>query len=202
MNKQNDSIKQDSSKNRDVSTTKSSGANRRDGAKPDIRTKRSDRTKRLAADALLICVAFVLSWLEQFIMIPVPVPGIKLGLGNLAILFAIYYCGIKDGSMVLTGKLLLSALLFGSTFSLMFSIAGGVLSFVSMAVCKHFFGGRVIFVSVIGGVTHNIGQLFVASIVMNTSLWPYVPYLVLGGLAAGLINGIIINLVLKSRAFI
>ena len=71
-------------------------------------------TKRLTAIALLLTAAFILSWLEMILSLPMPLPGIKIGLANLAILFALYYCGAGDAFFVLTGRLILNAVLFGN----------------------------------------------------------------------------------------
>lgn len=153
--------------------------------------KRQVYTKRLATVSILLAVAFVLSWIELIVSIPMPIPGIKIGLANLAILFTLYYCGGKEAFLVLVGRLILNAILFGNINSLIYSIAGGVLSFVVMLICKKFFPNQIIYISVIGGVFHNMGQLAAASIIMNTFLSWYIPYLIIGGILAGLFNGII-----------
>lgn len=158
-------------------------------------------TKRLTAIALLLTVAFILSWLEMILSFPMAVPGIKIGLANLAILFTMYYCGAADAFFVLIGRLILNAVLFGNVSSFIFSAAGGLLSFVIMCICKRLFGRHVIYVSIIGGVFHNIGQLIAAGIVLETSFIAYAPYLILGGIAAGFLNGVVVSRLLKSGAF-
>lgn len=163
--------------------------------------ERLSNTKRLAADALLLTVAFALSWIEFIIALPMPVPGVKIGLANLAILFALYYCGIPDALLVLAGRLLLSAILFGNASSLIFSAAGGLLSFAVMVVCKRLFGKHIICVSITGGVFHNIGQLIAASFIASVPFLYYAPYLIIGGIAAGAFNGFIVSRILKCRYF-
>ncbi len=158
-------------------------------------------TKRLTAIALLLTVAFILSWLEMILSFPMAVPGIKIGLANLAILFTLYYCGAGDALFVLTGRLVLNAVLFGNASSLIFSAAGGFLSFIVMCVCKRLFGRHIVYVSIFGGVFHNIGQLIAASIVLSTPFAAYAPYLIIGGIAAGFFNGIVVSRLLKSRPF-
>lgn len=159
------------------------------------------KTKRLTADALLLAAAFILSWIEMMIPVPVPIPGIKLGLANLAILFTLYYCGAPDALFVLCGRLVLNALLFGNASSLIFSAAGGLAAFIVMCIMKAVLKERVIIVSIAGGVFHNMGQLAAAGIVISVSVWAYVPYLVLGGIAAGTLNGIAADRLLKCPAF-
>ena len=160
------------------------------------------RTKRLTADALLLTTAFILSWIEMIISLPVAVPGIKIGLANLAILFTMYYCGNTDAFVVLVGRLILSALLFGNVSSLIIGAAGGILSFAVMILCRRLFGRHIVYVSITGGVFHNIGQLTAASVMLGTSFIMLLPYLILGGIAAGSFNGFIAERLLKSKAFV
>ncbi len=160
------------------------------------------QTKRLAADALLLTTAFILSWIEMIITLPVAVPGIKIGLANLAILFTMYYCGNTDAFVVLVGRLILSALLFGNVSSLIIGAAGGILSFAVMILCRRLFGRHIVYVSITGGVFHNIGQLTAASVMLGTSFIMLLPYLILGGIAAGSFNGFIAERLLKSKAFV
>lgn len=158
-------------------------------------------TKRLTADALLLTTAFILSWIEMIISLPVAVPGIKIGLANLAILFTMYYCGNTDAFIVLAGRLILNAILFGNASSLIISAAGGLLSFAVMLLCKKPFGKHIVYVSIMGGIFHNTGQLAAASLILGTSFIVIFPYLILGGIAAGAFNGFIADRILKSRAF-
>ena len=160
------------------------------------------RTKRLTADALLLTTAFILNWIEMIISLPVAVPGIKIGLANLAILFTMYYCGNTDAFVVLVGRLILSALLFGNVSSLIIGAAGGILSFAVMILCRRLFGRHIVYVSITGGVFHNIGQLTAASVMLGTSFIMLLPYLILGGIAAGSFNGFIAERLLKSKAFV
>ena len=159
------------------------------------------QTKRLAADALLLTTAFILSWIEMIISLPVAVPGIKIGLANLAILFTMYYCGNTDAFVVLVGRLILSALLFGNVSSLIIGASGGILSFAVMVLCRRLFGRHIVYVSITGGVFHNIGQLTAAPVILGTSFIMLLPYLILGGIAAGAFNGFIADRILKSKAF-
>ncbi len=159
--------------------------------------------KRLTNLAMLLAVAFVLSWIEFVVSVPMVIPGIKIGLANLAILFSLYYCGGKDTFLVLCGRLLLNAMLFGSVVSLIYSAAGGLLSFAVMCLCKRFFTKHILTVSILGGIFHNIGQLLAAFVVLKTPsvLCYYAPYLIIGGIAAGAFNGIISNKILSCAVF-
>lgn len=153
----------------------------------------SKGTKRIATVSILISVAFVLSWIEMALSLLIPVYGqygMKIGLANLAVLFTMYFCGESEAAMVLTGRLLLNAMLFGNVNSLIYSIAGGVLSFGVMAISKRIFPKQIIYISIIGGLMHNIGQMLAASWIMKTMLWWLLPYLVVCGIAAGAFTGL------------
>ncbi len=155
-------------------------------------------TKKLTMLALLLAIAFILSWIEYIISLPVIIPGIKIGLANLAILFTLYIFSVKETFLVLIGRLILNALLFGNALSLIYSFAGGILSFIVMAIFVRYFKAHTIATSICGGIFHNIGQIIAAFFVIKTSLvWTYLPYLIIGGIAAGAFNGIIVNKILK-----
>ena len=159
------------------------------------------RFRRLAVTALLLTAAFILSWLEMLLSVPMPVPGIKIGLANIAILFTLYYLDGMAALTVLTGRLVLSSLLFGNAAALIFSAAGGFLSLAVMCIGQHLFRRHIIMVSILGGVFHNIGQLAAASAVLSTPLWWYLPYLIIGGIAAGAFNGWLVGRILRCKAF-
>ena len=163
--------------------------------------RKNNSAKKIATVSVLITVAFVLSWIEMILSITTPIPGIKIGLANLAIFFTMYYCGSKDAFLVLIGRLVLNAILFGNVNSLIYSVAGGLLSFLIMLIFKKLFPKHIVYISIAGGVFHNIGQLLAASIVMNTFLSWYMPYLIIGGILAGLFNGIVCSRLLKSSWF-
>ena len=157
------------------------------------------KTKRMTVIAMLITAAFVLSWLEMLVSLPMVIPGVKIGLANAAILFALYHCGKRDALIVLIGRLVLSSILFGNAAAMIMSISGGILSFIAMSAAKLLLDRHVIIVSMTGGVFHNIGQLVSASIILSTSFAYLAPYLILGGIAAGWFNGFIVSRLLKIK---
>lgn len=161
-----------------------------------------DKTRRLTITAMLLAAAFILSWVERVINIPIIVPGIKLGLANIVIMFTMCTCGKKEAFMVLIGRLILNALLFGNLLSLIYSAAGGLLSFLVMCVSLSAFKMPPIIVSICGGIFHNIGQLTMAYIVMKSlAVWSYLPYLIIGGIVTGAINGYIVKKVSAFKIF-
>ena len=104
--------------------------------------------------------------------------------------------------MVLVGRLILNALLFGNFLSLIYSVAGGLLSFAVMYVALSILKMSPIVVSICGGIFHNIGQLTMACIVMKSmAVWSYLPYLIIGGIVTGAINGFIVKKVSNFKIF-
>ena len=141
-------------------------------------------------------------WIEYIINIPMVIPGIKLGLANIVILFTLCTCSKSDALYVLIGRLLLNALLFGNISSLMYSVCGGLLSFAVMCLAMEFIKLKTTAASILGGISHNIGQLTVACLMMNTSaVWVYLPYLIIGGTLAGMLNGMMVRKISALKIF-
>ena len=131
---------------------------------------------------MLTAAAFVLSWLELLIPLPVRMPGVKLGLCHIAVLFALYRMGWREAAFVS----LIRALLFGSLPTLAFSLCGGALGLVAMLLLRRTGRFSVLGASIAGAVCHNLGQLSCAALLTGTAgLGWYLPVL----LAAGCITG-------------
>lgn len=157
-----------------------------------------NKTKRLTRFALLTALALVLSWLEAQLPVFFAVPGMKLGLANLAALTALYLLGCKEALIVNLLRVALSALLFGSVVSLWYSLAGALLSFAVMALLKKSGRFSQTVVSLAGGVSHNMGQLLAAMALLQTaSLGWYLPLLWFAGLAAGAGIGLVGSLLCR-----
>ena len=149
-------------------------------------------TQHLAQLGLLTALALTAGYIELLIPVPIGIPGIKLGLANLMIVWALYALGPADALAVNGIRILLSGLLFGNLSMILYSLAGASLSFVCMHGAKKSGRFSMTGVSIIGGVTHNAGQLLTAVLVLETkSLLYYGPVL----LAAGLITGMLIGIV-------
>ena len=133
----------------------------------------------------------VLSFVESQIPAFVAIPGVKIGLANIAVIFALYKLGWKEAVAVSIVRVFLVSLLFGSFLSLLYSLAGAVLSLSVMLILKGIKVIGKIGVSVCGGVCHNIGQIIMASIVMETNVIVYyLPFLLLSGTVAGIAIGL------------
>lgn len=146
---------------------------------------------------LLLAFALILSYIETLIPLNVGIPGIKLGLANLAVLLCLYLFDWKEALLLTTIKALLSGLLFGNLFMIIYSLAGACLSCLTMIVMKKSQWFHVPVVSAAGGVMHNAGQLLVAAFVVKTyGIFYYIPILIIAGLILGLIIGSVASLVL------
>ena len=142
--------------------------------------------------ALTTALAMILSFVESQIPAFVAVPGVKVGLANIAVVFALYKLGWKEAVMISLVRVVLVSLLFGSIASLFYRIAGAVLSLIGMGLLKRSGRFTEIVVSVAGGVLHNIGQIAMASIILETdALRYYLPFLLVSGIVAGVVIGII-----------
>lgn len=159
---------------------------------------RNHRTEKLAQLGLLTALALIASYIELLIPLPIGIPGVKLGLANLIIVWALYTLRPGEALAVNGMRILLVGFLFGNLSMILYSLAGAALSFVCMYFAKQSGLFSVIGVSVIGGIAHNIGQILVAMLVLETvSLVYYGPVLLLSGLATGFLIGIITEEVRK-----
>ncbi len=128
------------------------------------------RTKKVAYLGLMAALAMILSYVESlFPPLFTAVPGIKMGLPNIVIIFALYRFGLKEAATVSFIRLITIAMLFGTPLTFAYSLAGAVLSLALMALFKKLDLFSTVGVSIIGGVMHNLGQILVAILVMETA---------------------------------
>jgi heptaprenyl diphosphate synthase len=155
-------------------------------------------TKKLATLSILISVAMILSYVESLIPPLVAVPGVKLGLSNIATVFALYTLGAPSAVTVSIVRVLLSALLFGNFVSLIYSISGAILALAFMILLRSFAPFSSVGVSVVGGVAHNVGQIIAACLVMESAaIALYLPPLIISGTVAGVAIGIVSGILTK-----
>lgn len=146
-------------------------------------------------------LALIFSYVETLIPIQFGIPGVKLGLANLIIVIALYRMKLSEAYLLSIVRVLLAGFIFGNYFSIIYSLAGGILSLTVMALLRKKGGFSVIGISIAGGVFHNIGQLIVASVIVETfSVMYYVPVLLIAGLVTGLLIGIASDGMLKRLA--
>jgi len=155
-------------------------------------------SKRVAIYGMLVALAFLLSYVETWIPLSFAVPGIKLGLANLVTLVALYSLEERSAFGISLVRIVLVGLTFTSLSVMLYSLAGGLLSFLCMLSGKRYTALSAVGVSILGGVTHNLGQILLAVIVLKTgSLLYYIPALLLSGVIAGFFIGLLGGLVVK-----
>lgn len=150
------------------------------------------RTSKVAFLGIFTALAMILSYIESQIPTFVAIPGIKLGLPNIAIIVVLYCIGFKEATFINLVRVILVSLLFSSTLTMAYGLAGATLSLIVMGLLKksNFFSPIV--VSVAGAISHNIGQIIVAIFVTQTSqLMYYLPILLFTGTISGVIIGLI-----------
>lgn len=153
---------------------------------------------RVAYFGVFTALALIFSYVETLIPINFGIPGVKLGLANLIIVVALYKLPLQEVYLLSIVRILLSGFIFGNYFSILYSLAGGLLSLSVMALLKRWNSFSVMGISVAGGVFHNAGQLIVAMLVVETfSVAYYFPVLMIAGLVTGLLIGILSNEMLR-----
>ena len=183
--------KEQENRRREAGNSRSAGeaANPRNAG--EAATRRTDPAQRVAFGAVFAVLALLFSYLETLFPIPLPVPGIKLGLANLVVLLVLYRFGWKDALAVNVARILLSGLLFGTLFSALYSLCGGLLSFLVMALLKKSGRFSMIGTSIGGGAAHNLGQIAVAAaVVQSGGLFSFLPVLLISGAVTGILTGI------------
>lgn len=156
------------------------------------------KTKRIALGGILVALALVLSYVEAQVPAFFSVPGMKLGLTNLVVLCAFYQLDEKSALGINMLRILLVGVLFGNGASLIYSLCGGMLSWLVMALLQKNHRFSLISVSIAGGVAHNSGQILAAMWMLKTAaVGYYLPMLWIGGIAAGAVIGVLSAAVLK-----
>ena len=156
------------------------------------------KTKKVAMLGLCIALSMVLSFIESQIPPLVAVPGVKVGLPNLVMVFMLYKIGWKETAIVSLIRVVLVSMIFGSVVSMAYGLVGATLSLTGMILLKKTKLFSTIAVSVVGGVLHNVGQIAVACVVMGTAqVAYYLPVLLISGTIAGVVIGFVAGLLVK-----
>ena len=154
--------------------------------------------RRAALMGVLTALALVAGYLEVLVPLPVSVPGVKLGLGNAVVLFALVRLGARPAGLLMLAKVLCSTLLFANPQMLAFSLAGGALSWAVMALAHRSGLFSVVAVSVLGGIAHNAGQLVAVALLLSVQVaLVNVPVLAIAGAVSGAVIGIVVSSVLR-----
>ena len=153
---------------------------------------------RVAYFGVFTALALIFSYVETLIPINFGIPGIKLGLANLIIIIALYKMSVKEAYVLSVVRIVLAGFMFGNLFSIIYSLAGGILSLSVMALLKKTDKFSLFGISMAGGVFHNVGQLIVAILVMeNLNIAYYMPVLLISGLITGFVIGLVAGEMLK-----
>lgn len=150
--------------------------------------------KNVAFYGMFVSLAFVFSYIE--VLLPfsliVPIPGFKLGLANIVMLTILYVMGPKEALGISLIRIVLTGFTFGNMFSFFYSLVGGLLSWFVMWICKKTNRLSMVGVSVAGGISHNIGQIIVAMLVLeNVAIGYYFPILLITGSLTGIVIGFV-----------
>lgn len=157
---------------------------------------KKDKAKRIALFGMMVALAFTFSYLESLIPFNFGIPGIKLGLANLVVVVALYIMKPGEAFAIAIIRVFLAGLTFGNVYSIAYSLCGGILSFAVMLLMKKT-KLSVIGVSILGGIFHNVGQIIVAVIILETTkIAYYLLVLTVVGMFTGMLMGIISKLVI------
>ena len=169
------------------------------GSERPVRKKVTEsRPLALTTCALLTALALIVSYIEFLLPLSIGLPGIKLGLANIVVVLALYYLGPRYALLVNVLRIALAALLFGSLFSGLYALAGGLFSLAVMVLLARTDRFSLTAVSMTGGAAHNLAQLAVAAVIAsNSNVFLYLPVLFAAGMLTGIFNGIVCTLVLR-----
>ena len=146
----------------------------------------------------MAALAIILGYVEMLLPVFFVVPGMKLGLANLVTVFVLYRYRAKEAAVISLIRIVVIGFLFANLFSSLYSLAGAALSLLCMTAARRFSGLSIVGVSILGGVTHNLGQLIVAALVVeNGNVFYYFPALLISGLVTGALIGIVTGEILK-----
>lgn len=158
----------------------------------------NDRTGKTAYLGLCLALALICSYVEVLIPIPIGIPGVKLGLANVVIVGMLYLGSWRDAAIVSFVRVVLAGFFFGNLYSILYSLAGAVLSLIVMIAVKMTGKLHLISVSAAGGIAHNVGQFLVAALVVeNYRILFYLPILFIVGMITGVLIGLVAANVLK-----
>ena len=160
--------------------------------------KTRKQAERIALCGMLLALMLVLGFVESQIPVAAGIPGVKLGLSNGVLIFAVYMLGVPTSFLLMGLKVLLSGMLFGSPSAMMYAFAGGLLSLTVMCILSRMKDLSPIVVSMVGGLCHNVGQVAMAMIVLNTpKLLYYMAILMVVGLITGCATGVAANGIIR-----
>lgn len=159
---------------------------------------KSSYTKQVARMGVFVALAMIFSYVEALFPVPIPVPGVKLGLANLVVVIGLYLFPAKEVMLIALVRVLGMGLLFGNGATLFYSLAGAAFSLLMMLIAKRLIIFSVMGVSILGATFHNVGQILVAFILLGSrEVFYYLPILLIAGVITGLVIGLMANQMIK-----
>ena len=156
------------------------------------------QSKKIITLSMILCVSLILSYIDSLIPYNFVIPGIKLGLCNIAIIFALYKFGYKEAILISLIRVLIMGILFNNGLTFLYSLSGAILSLIVMIILKKLKIFDEYGICISGALSHNIGQLICAYFLLKTDvIFYYLPYLLLSGLLSGIFIGILSFTVIK-----
>ncbi len=148
------------------------------------------RSKKYSYLGVFLALALLLSYVESLLPVFFAVPGMKLGLTNVVIVLTLYFFGVKEAFLISISRILLVAILFGNAYSFLYSLCGGMLSLLFMSILYKMDRYHMMTISIVGGITHNFGQILAAMILLDNSyIFSYYPILFISGALTGFLIG-------------
>lgn len=167
-------------------------------SRKDAYMERKFNAGNVAKLGVLVALAMIFSYVELLIPFSVGIAGVKLGLANLVVVIGLYILSATEVFLVSMVRIFLMALLFGNGASILYSLAGGILSFLVMLIAKKFSGLSIVGISILGAVFHNIGQIMAAAWMLGTmKILSYLPVLLIAGIVTGMAIGIVAGQILN-----
>ena len=156
-------------------------------------------SKKVARMGVFIALAMIFSYIEVLIPFNFGIPGVKLGIANIVTVTSLYIFSTGEAFGISVIRIVLMGILFGNGMSLLYSLAGGLLSFLAMWLGKKTNWFSIMGVSMTGGVFHNVGQILAVMLVMkNTMFVAYLPVLLVAGLVTGYLIGFLANVIVDN----
>ncbi len=163
-----------------------------------IKMMKREKTKVLVLLSMFIAVSLVLGYVEFLLPNFIPIPGIKLGLANIPVIYALFKLKLPHALLISFARILILSLAFGNIFYFCFSIAGALFSILTMLLLQKTKLFTITGVSIGGGVAHNLGQICIAALLFKTpGLFYYFPFLLIAGIIAGIIIGLLSQLLIN-----
>lgn len=155
-------------------------------------------SKKVANIGIFIALAMILSYVEVLIPIHLGIPGVKLGLANIVTVVGMYVLPLAWVWMISLARIFLTGVLFSNAVTMMYSFAGGILSLIVMSILKKVKGFSMTGVSLAGAVSHNVGQILMAAVMLkNGNIMYYLPALLLAGVVTGILIGLVSGKITK-----